>query len=95
MRQIKRFGIELDVCPASAGVWLDRGELEKLMALIQEAALQEAEEYSEALPQHSPMRRSAAAPRYEEHHDAYKKHPYKGKYKKKGPLHQVMEIFDF
>ncbi len=40
MRQIRRFGIELDVCPASGGVWLDKGELEKLIALISEEAVE-------------------------------------------------------
>jgi uncharacterized protein len=24
-RQIRRYGIELDVCPTSGGVWLDKG----------------------------------------------------------------------
>lgn len=28
---IERNGIEIDYCPACRGVWLDRGELEKLM----------------------------------------------------------------
>lgn len=41
MRQIHRFGIELDVCPSSGGVWLDKGELEKIMSLIKEAAQEE------------------------------------------------------
>jgi hypothetical protein len=36
MRQIHRFGIEFDVCPNSGGVWLDKGELEKLMTFIKE-----------------------------------------------------------
>ena len=36
MRQIRRYGIELDVCPTSGGVWLDKGELEKLVAFIGE-----------------------------------------------------------
>lgn len=31
MRQAKRFGIEIDLCPKCRGVWLDRGELEKLL----------------------------------------------------------------
>lgn len=26
-----RFGIEVDVCPRCRGVWLDRGELERLL----------------------------------------------------------------
>lgn len=38
MRQIHRFGIELDVCPTSGGVWLDKGELEKLISLMNDEA---------------------------------------------------------
>jgi hypothetical protein len=41
MRQVVRFGIEIDVCPTSGGVWLDRGELEKLMALIRDESIRE------------------------------------------------------
>ena len=52
MRQLNRFGIELDICPTSGGVWLDRGELEKLMALIKETV---AEEQSYNAPQNYPM----------------------------------------
>ena len=36
MRQIVRYGIEFDVCPATGGVWLDKGELEKLIAFVAE-----------------------------------------------------------
>lgn len=38
MRQIRRYGIELDVCPTSGGVWLDKGELEKLITLVSDEA---------------------------------------------------------
>jgi uncharacterized protein len=41
MRQIHRFGIEFDVCPTTGGVWLDKGELEKLIALVKEEAYEE------------------------------------------------------
>ncbi|MGA1342655.1 MAG: zf-TFIIB domain-containing protein [Hyphomonas sp.] len=41
MRTIRRYGIEIDVCPTSGGIWLDRGELEKLVAIIREDAAQE------------------------------------------------------
>ena len=43
MRQIRRYGIELDVCPTSGGVWLDKGELEKLIALVTDEAVQSVE----------------------------------------------------
>lgn len=36
MRQIHRYGVEFDVCPTTGGVWLDKGELEKLIALVKE-----------------------------------------------------------
>jgi Zn-finger nucleic acid-binding protein len=31
LRERERSGIEIDVCPACRGVWLDRGELDKLV----------------------------------------------------------------
>ncbi len=41
MRAVQRYGIEIDVCPTSGGVWLDRGELEKLIDIIREDAAQD------------------------------------------------------
>lgn len=41
MRQIHRYGIEFDVCPTTGGVWLDKGELDKLIALVREETLNE------------------------------------------------------
>jgi Zn-finger nucleic acid-binding protein len=31
LRERERSGIEVDVCPACRGIWLDRGELDKLI----------------------------------------------------------------
>lgn len=42
MRQINPYGIEFDVCPTTGGVWLDKGELEKLIALVKEDSVQES-----------------------------------------------------
>ena len=41
MRTVRRHGVEIDVCPSSGGVWLDRGELEKLIEIIREDAMRE------------------------------------------------------
>lgn len=46
MKQIQRFGIEIDVCPTSGGVWLDKGELEKLLMLVKEVAEEEARKFA-------------------------------------------------
>ena len=42
-----RDGIEIDICPQCKGVWLDRGELDKLIEMAQEAAMQ----YRSTLPE--------------------------------------------
>ncbi len=31
MQTVERSGVQFDMCPTCRGVWLDRGELEKLM----------------------------------------------------------------
>jgi hypothetical protein len=32
MREVDRDGVTIDICPQCKGVWLDRGELDKLMS---------------------------------------------------------------
>jgi Zn-finger nucleic acid-binding protein len=34
MRTIRRYGIEIDICPTTGGVWLDRGDLEKRSEIL-------------------------------------------------------------
>lgn len=88
MKQINRFGIELDVCPTSGGIWLDRGELEKLISLLKEAA------HEQDHIAHAPARHVHAS----QHHHGYKHDDdddYKYKYGKKSPMKKVLDIFDF
>ena len=33
LREIERYGVMIDICPACKGCWLDRGELEKIAAM--------------------------------------------------------------
>lgn len=93
MRQIHRYGIEIDVCPTSGGVWLDKGELEKLMHMLQEEA---AAEQSNRPP--------ASRAHYDhdddwddDDHRYHKKGYYgSGKYhKKEGKMSRIMDLFDF
>jgi uncharacterized protein len=32
LRAVEKYGVEVDICPGCKGVWLDRGELEKILA---------------------------------------------------------------
>ncbi|MEW6633320.1 MAG: zf-TFIIB domain-containing protein [Pseudomonadota bacterium] len=36
MQTVQRSGVEFDICPTCRGVWLDRGELEKLLAVARQ-----------------------------------------------------------
>ena len=38
MSEVSRHGVAFDMCPSCRGVWLDRGELEKVIATAQGAA---------------------------------------------------------
>lgn len=53
MTNIQRSGIEIDICPQCRGVWLDRGELEKL--------LQPVRDYVSETPPPSPAQPSGFA----------------------------------
>jgi len=58
-REVLREGILIDVCTQCRGVWLDRGELEKLLSLAGGTA-------SVAAPQPQPQPYQAAPPQYYE-----------------------------
>ena len=34
LREIQKNGVNVDICPGCKGVWLDRGELEKIVELV-------------------------------------------------------------
>lgn len=72
----ERQGIEIDYCPQCRGVWLDRGELDKIL----EKAQAESEQFSAppappvapAVPQQAPVappQPQYDAPRYDERRD--------------------------
>lgn len=47
MQQIVRDGIEIDRCPVSGGVWLDKGELEKLLGMIRSAVTEDEDDFQQ------------------------------------------------
>ncbi len=89
MRQIHRYGIEIDVCPTSGGIWLDKGELEKLMALLKEEAMND-----QPVPNRQGHQERHARPRHDD--DDYDDDDHYGRgHKKKGKMSRMMDIFDF
>lgn len=108
MKQINRYGIEIDVCPTTGGIWLDKGELEKLMAHIKDAVNDSEDDFDSFKKSKAQNRlpkdyyedepRHAMPPTYAR---SYKKYSdddyedyYKYKYKKKSKLKSILDMFD-
>ena len=77
----ERQGVEIDYCPKCRGVWLDRGELDKII----ERSSPQQEKPQPAMRE--PVRPYYGNDRNEHHHDNH----YRGHTKHKSWLH---EIFD-
>lgn len=89
MKQINRYGIEIDVCPTTGGIWLDKGELEKLIALLKEESVNDQ-------PVPYRQRDEESYYRSRDDDDDYDDHKrYARGYKKKSKISRVMDIFDF
>ena len=94
MQTLERGGVQFDMCPSCRGVWLDRGELEKLLEVLNSAAAADREEYAEyrKLVSHIPKSSTGQRPSYK-HDDDYDDY-YKRKYGKKNKLKSIFDIFD-
>jgi Zn-finger nucleic acid-binding protein len=64
-----RQGVEIDYCPECRGVWLDRGELDKI---IERSATEER-------PKHTERPSGHYEKPYDKHHDKHYEKPYKKK----------------
>jgi len=97
MQQLVRNGIEIDRCPVSGGVWLDAGELEKLLSAVQQALHEDRESYAEYKQQHPQYRPAPPPPGYQgkpyKHDDDYDRH-YQSKYGRRSKMMSFFDIFD-
>lgn len=72
----ERQGVEIDYCPVCRGVWLDKGELDKI---IERSGRESSPSYKEEKPS------------YREDDSKYKQ-PYQGKRKKGGFLEDLFDF---
>ena len=82
----ERQGIEIDYCPTCRGVWLDKGELDKLIAGNEKTEAHRQPMYSQ--------------PKYDESHNHQDKRPHYSQdddysHKKRRKESFLGEIFDF
>ena len=99
MQTMERSGVQFDMCPTCRGVWLDRGELEKLMeGATADGRASAPAQPAFASPQQPPQQ--AAQPwgggstyREEPRRDERYRHEDQGHYKKK-KRDSIFDIFD-
>lgn len=85
MVEANKEGVLIDVCPQCRGVWLDRGELEKILA-----AGREVRDYDQLFGERE--RRGYGKESHYYHGHGYDHYP---KHRKKKPLYKLLEdIFD-
>ncbi len=97
MQQIVRNGVEIDRCPVSGGVWLDAGELEKLLGAVHQASVDDRQEYFQYRQEH-PRQAHRAPPsdyrgksyHYDDDYDDY----HQKKYGKKSRMKSIFDLFD-
>jgi uncharacterized protein len=86
-----RQGIEIDYCPQCRGVWLDRGELDKLIDRTESAAVAPAPA-PVPMPQAPPVRQHYdRSQSHDRHYDDYQH----GHHKKRKKENFLGDLFDF
>ncbi|NPV74146.1 MAG: hypothetical protein HPY89_10280 [Pelotomaculum sp.] len=80
--EIPKSGVLIDVCPKCKGVWLDRGELNRLLNTAREYY----DEYEDFYRKHHHD--------YDDYHRHTRDHYKHGHYKKRGLFKMLEDIFD-
>lgn len=81
-------GVEIDYCPQCRGVWLDRGELDKIIERSEGPG-------SQAQPAPQPVVQPASPPQHEPRQHYKDSHYGSDHYKKKKRSSLLSELFDF
>ncbi len=79
LRAVDKYGVEIDICPDCKGVWLDRGELEKILSMAEK----QDTGYSThpAAPQQTKDDFRVKTPQHYDHDDDHDRHGYNKDYK--------------
>jgi Zn-finger nucleic acid-binding protein len=94
MQTMERGGVQFDMCPSCRGVWLDRGELEKLMEAATADGRASAPQPAPAPQAYAPPPQQAPQPWAQQPYRddrRYKDDDYKYRKKKKD---SIFDIFD-
>ncbi|HEY0828266.1 MAG TPA: zf-TFIIB domain-containing protein [Bacilli bacterium] len=92
MREVDKNGVHIDVCPDCKGVWLDRGELEKLTQSVREVR-KEYDDFYEEREKYESRDRTGDRDREKRYGDSQHSGPHYPK-KKKTVFDAFGDLFD-
>lgn len=84
MDEVSKSGVVIDVCPRCKGVWLDRGELNRLLESVRGYRNEYEDSYEKQHRQEHDHQHH-----YDKHH-----HKYEGHHKKRGLFKLLEDVFD-
>jgi len=84
MQTLSRNGVEFDMCPTCRGVWLDRGELEKLMQSARDAFVADAPQAAPAIAPQQQQQQRPPQQQYQERYGERGEHGEGGEYGERG-----------
>ena len=87
MREVERYGVKIDICPTSGGIWLDKGELEKIIMMIREEGLRDG-----GVPSAPRAQVHYEEPAYEPEYEERDRRPKRRK--RESIFENLMDIFD-
>lgn len=82
-----RQGVEIDYCPQCRGVWLDRGELDKLIERAGSEATPQRSQPQHSQPQHS-------QPQHSQPQHSQPQHSYPNDWQRRKQKSWLSDIFD-
>jgi Zn-finger nucleic acid-binding protein len=97
LKMADKHGIEIDYCPKCRGIWLDRGEMDKIVERAM--AIEDNLKQGKAIPQNQPYQQQPPQQQYQQHPNQgyhqphYDKDYYKHK-KKESVWGEIFDIFD-
>ena len=93
LRAVDRQGVEIDYCPRCRGVWLDRGELDKLLARSAQYRDEEDDDDDDDRRKHYPPPQPGYGP--PAHAGQHGHYPPPGEYRPKKKEGFWSRVFDF
>lgn len=96
MKEVEKDGVLIDVCPNCKGMWLDRGELDKLSRRVQEVRRPFNDWYDDD-DEHNARHDKERDRHYHDQRndrDYYEKGKYPRRKKKKSVMDMLGDIFD-